>query len=160
MLPAVWVFTSGYLAVWTVFSAAATALQTVLAEALLLTPMMVSSSRGLSAAILVAAGIYQWLPVKEVCLRKCRQPMEFLVTHWRSGTGGALRMGAEHGMYCVGCCWMLMLLLFVAGVMNLVWIAAIAAFVFVEKLLPAGRFATGFAGVALVLSGVYLLLAP
>jgi predicted metal-binding membrane protein len=160
VLPAVWVFTSGYLAVWTGFSVAATVLQAALGEALLLTPTMESSSRGLSAAILFAAGIYQWLPVKEVCLHKCRHPLEFFMTRWRSGTGGAFRMGAEHGAYCVGCCWVLMLLLFVAGVMNLVWVAAIAAFVLVEKLLPAGRFATSFAGVGLVLSGVYLLLAP
>jgi predicted metal-binding membrane protein len=160
VLPAVWIFTSGYLAVWMGFSLVATLLQVALERAALLTPMMVSASKGLSAAILIAAGIYQWLPVKKACLSKCRNPLEFFVTRWRAGAGGAFRMGAEHGLFCVGCCWMLMLLLFVAGVMNLVWVALIAAFVFVEKLLPAGKLASGFASVALVLSGLFLLIKP
>jgi predicted metal-binding membrane protein len=157
VLPAVWIFTSGYLAVWMGFSLVATLLQVALEQAALLTPMMVSASKVLSAAILIAAGIYQWLPVKKACLSKCRNPLEFFVTRWRAGAGGAFRMGAEHGLFCVGCCWMLMLLLFVAGVMNLLWVALIAAFVFVEKLLLAGKFTSGFASVALVLSGLFLL---
>lgn len=160
VLPAVWVFTSGYLAVWMGFSLVVTLLQVALEQAALVTPMMVSASKGLSAAILIAAGIYQWLPVKQACLSKCRNPLQFFVTRWRTGAGGAFRMGAEHGLFCVGCCWMLMLLLFVAGVMNLVWIALIAGFVFVEKLLPAGKFTSGFASVALVLSGLFLLIKP
>jgi len=158
VLPAVWIFTGGYLAVWMGFSLAAALLQVALERVALLTPMMVSASEGLSAAILIAAGIYQWLPVKRACLSKCRNPLELFVTRWRAGAGGAFHMGAEHGLFCVGCCWMLMLLLFVAGVMNLVWVALIAAFVFVEKLLPAGKFASGFASVALVLSGLLLLM--
>jgi predicted metal-binding membrane protein len=160
VLPAVWIFTSGYLAVWMGFSLVATLLQVALEQAALLTPMMVSASKGLSAAILITAGIYQWLPVKNACLSKCRNPLEFFVTRWRPGTGGAFRMGAEHGLFCVGCCWMLMLLLFVAGVMNLVWVALIAAFVFVEKLLPAGKFTSGLGSAALILSGVFLLIKP
>ncbi|HSD41552.1 MAG TPA: DUF2182 domain-containing protein [Burkholderiales bacterium] len=160
VLPAVWVFTSGYLAVWMGFSLVVTLLQVALEQAALVTPMMVSASKGLSAAILIAAGIYQWLPVKQACLSRCRNPLQFFVTRWRTGAGGAFRMGAEHGLFCVGCCWMLMLLLFVAGVMNLVWIALIAGFVFVEKLLPAGKFTSGFASVALVLSGLFLLIKP
>ena len=160
MLPAVWVFASGYLAVWTGFSLLAALLQVGLEQAALLTPMMVSASRSLSAAVLIAAGIYQWLPLKAACLSRCRNPLEFFVTRWRTGAGGAFRMGAEHGLFCVGCCWMLMLLLFVAGVMNLLWVALIAGFVFVEKLLPAGKFASRFAGAALVLSGFFLLLKP
>jgi predicted metal-binding membrane protein len=138
VLPAVWIFTSGYIAVWMGFSLVATLLQIALEQAALVTPMIASASNGLSAAILIAAGIYQWLPLKAACLNKCRNPLEIFVTRWHAGTSGAFRMGAEHGLFCVGCCWMLMLLLFVAGVMNLVWVALIASFVFVEKLLPAG----------------------
>jgi predicted metal-binding membrane protein len=160
VLPAIWVFTSGYIAVWTGFSLVAALLQVALEQAALVTPMMASASNGLSAAILVAAGIYQWLPLKAACLKKCRNPLELFVTRWRSGTGGAFRMGAEHGVFCVGCCWMLMLLLFVAGVMNLVWVALIASFVFVEKLLPAGKLTSRFAGGALILSGLVLLIKP
>jgi predicted metal-binding membrane protein len=160
VLPGVWVFTSGYLAVWAGFSLLATLLQGALEQASLVTPMMVSASKGMSAAILIAAGIYQWLPFKEACLRKCRNPLQLFVARWRPGAGGAFRMGAESGAYCLGCCWALMLLLFVAGVMNLLWVALIAGFVFVEKLLPAERFTSGFAGVALVLSGAALLIKP
>jgi len=160
VLPAVWIFTSGYLVAWTSFSLAAALLQLALEQTALMTPMMVSASRGLSAAILITAGIYQSLPVKEICLRKCRNPIEFFATRWRAGADGAFRMGVEHGMYCVGCCWMLMLLLFVAGVMNLVWVALIAGFVFVEKLLPAEKFTSRFASAALILSGLVLLIKP
>ncbi len=160
VLPAVWIFSSGYLAVWTGFSLVATLVQVALEQEALVTPMLASASRGLSATLLIAAGLYQWLPLKAACLRHCRQPLEFFLTHWRAGATGAFRMGAEHGLYCVGCCWMLMLLLFVAGVMNLVWVALIAGFVFVEKLLPAGRFTCRFASVALVTSGLLLLIHP
>jgi predicted metal-binding membrane protein len=159
VLPGVWTFASGYLAVWTVFSLLATVLQVMLEQASLLTPMMVSASNGVNAAILVAAGIYQWLPFKDTCLSKCRNPLQFLIARWRPGAGGAFRMGAESGAYCVGCCWVLMLILFVAGVMNLLWVALITAFVFIEKLLP-GKFASAIAGVALVLTGVALLIKP
>lgn len=158
VLPGVWVFTSGYLAVWTVFSLLAALMQVGLQQVSVVTPMMVSASEGLSAAILIAAGIYQWLPFKGACLSKCRNPLQFFVARWRPGAGGAFRMGAESGAYCVGCCWLLMLLLFVAGVMNLLWIALIASFVFVEKLLPAGKFTSNVAGVALALSGIALLI--
>jgi len=157
VLPAVWIFTSGYLAVWTGFSLVAALLQAALEAAALTTPTMSSSSNSLDALLLIAAGTYQWLPLKEVCLRKCRNPIEFLATRWRAGTGGAFRMGAEHGVYCTGCCWALMLLLFVAGVMNLLWVALIAGFVLVEKLLPAHRFTSRLAGAALLLSGLALL---
>jgi predicted metal-binding membrane protein len=156
-LPAVCVFASGYLLVWVGFSIAATLLQTYLEHAALLTPMMASASKRLSGLLLVAAGIYQLTPLKEICLNTCRNPVQFFVTHWRPGTGGALRMGMGHGAYCVGCCWMLMLLLFAAGVMNLAWVALIAAFVFVEKLLPAARLTSRFAGTALILTGFLVL---
>ena len=159
VLPQAWIFTSGYLAVWAAFSVLATLLQVALDQAALLTPMLRSANQGVSAAILVAAGIYQWLPVKQVCLRNCRSPLQWFVARWRPGAAGAFRMGAENGYYCLGCCWLLMLLLFVAGVMNLLWVALISAFVFAEKLLPAGRFTARFAGLALIFSGAAVLLA-
>ena len=99
---------------------------------------MISLSPQLNGAILIAAGIYQWLPIKDVCLRQCRDPAHFLSRHWRPGAGGALRMGLRHGLYCLGCCWVLMALLFVSGIMNLVWIALIAGLVLFEKLAPRG----------------------
>jgi predicted metal-binding membrane protein len=158
VLPAVWIFTSGYLAAWTAFSAVATLAQSALEHAMLMTSAMLLASKGLSAAVLVAAGIYQWLPLKDVCLRKCRNPLELFTMRWRPGARGAFRMGLEHGLYCVGCCWMLMLMLFAAGVMNLLWVAIIAGFIFVEKLLPGARFTSAIAGVALVGGGVFMLL--
>lgn len=157
VLPAVWVFTSGYILVWTIFSLAISVLQLLLQELALLTSMMASASPELSAAILVCAGVYQWSPLKKACLRKCQNPMEFFITRWRPGAHGAFRMGVEHGMYCVGCCWMLMALLFVAGVMNLLWIALIAGFVLAEKVLPSSRITSAIASIALVLSGLVLL---
>lgn len=157
-LPAVWIFVGGYFLVWAAFSVAAALLQALLDHAALLSPMVASSSKPLSAVLLAGAGVYQLTPLKDRCLRNCREPVPFLMTHWRPGPAGALRMGLEHGAYCVGCCWMLMLLLFAVGVMNLAWVAAIAAFVLVEKLLPGARFTSRFAGAALlVLAGVTLL---
>lgn len=160
VLPSVWIFAAGYMAVWTGFSAVATALHASFDSVRLLTPAMASASVWLSAALLILAGLYQWLPLKDACLSKCRAPLQFLLFHWRQGWSGAFRMGAEHGLYCVGCCWALMLLLFAAGVMNLLWVAAIAAFVLVEKLLPAGRVIGRVAGLLLVAAGVGLLLTP
>ncbi len=112
---------------------------------------MTSASAGLGALALIAAGVYQLTPLKQTCLSKCRNPIEFFLTRWRAGRGGAFRMGLEHGAYCVGCCWALMLLLFVVGVMNLVWVALIAAFVLVEKLFPAERFVSYSTSAALML---------
>lgn len=159
VLPAVWVFASGYLLVWTAFSLAAVLLQAVLEHAALLTPGLAFGSNRLSGALLVAAGIYQLTPLKDLCLSKCRNPMQFFMTHWRPGTSGALRMGISQGAYCLGCCWLLMLLLFVVGVMNLAWVAVIAAFVFLEKLLPGGRLTSRLAGVALIVAGSAILVA-
>ncbi len=158
-LPSIWLFAAGYLAVWTVFSLAVTLLQAGLETVRLLTPMMVSASPWLSGGLLVAAGVYQWLPVKAACLEKCRSPLQLLLFGWRPGAAGAFRMGATHGLFCVGCCWALMLLLFAAGVMNLLWVAAIAAFVFVEKLLPASRLVGRVAGVGLIGAGLGMVLA-
>lgn len=153
------VFTAGYVAVWAAFSLAAVALQYGLEAAALLSPMMESSSVVLAAAILIMAGVYQWTPLKQACLRHCRSPLEFVMTQWREGRRGAFVMGMRHGAYCVGCCWMLMLLLFVGGVMNLVWIAALAAYILVEKLSPAGHWVGRATGLLLIGWGVATLFA-
>lgn len=153
MLPSVWLFASGYLAVWTGFSIAVTVLQAALQAGGLVDAMMVSSSAWLTASLLVVAGVYQWLPAKDACLEKCRDPLQFFLFRWQSGACGAFRMGVEHGAFCTGCCWALMLLLFAAGVMNLLWVALIAGFVLVEKLLPAGRWTARLAGVAMIAAG-------
>lgn len=151
-------FVLGYLSAWTAYSAGAATAQWVLHGLALLSPMMVSTSPYLGGSLLVAAGIFQWTPLKRACLTACRSPMGFIMTEWRDGPAGALVMGFRHGVYCVGCCWVLMALLFVAGVMNLVWVAAIAIFVLVEKVVPAGERVGQAAGVALVLAGVALML--
>ena len=109
---------------------------------------------GAVAAVLIAAGLYQLTPLKSACLKRCRSPLDFLVTHWRGGRTGALRLGAEHGAYCVGCCWALMLVLVVAGAMGLVWVIAIALAVAAEKLLPAGQWLGRAGGIALVAAGI------
>jgi len=149
-------FAAGYLLAWTAFSLVATVLQWALEKAALLSPMMVSSSNFLGALILVAAGIYQLTPLKRACLAHCRSPMGFIMQHWRSGVGGALRMGIEHGLFCVGCCWFLMGLLFVGGVMNLLWVAAITGFVLLEKIIPRGNAVAIATGLALILAGVWM----
>lgn len=152
-------FALGYVAVWGGFSLAALVAQFVLEWGGLLDPMMEASSAGLSGALLVMAGIYQFTPWKHACLRSCRSPLDFLVSHWRAGNAGAFEMGVRHGVYCVGCCWGLMLLLFVGGVMNLVWILGLAVYVLVEKLFPGGEWLSRAAGVLLMVAGAALLVA-
>src|SRR5262245_51719313 len=152
------VFVLGYLIVWTAYSALAASAQWGLHAAALLSPMMAPTSRYLGATILIAAGIFQWTPLKEACLRTCRSPLGFIMGEWRDGGRGALIMGLRHGAYCVGCCWALMALLFVAGVMNLLWVAAIAAFVLIEKVVPGGQHISRAAGVVFVVAGALLLL--
>lgn len=151
-------FAVGYLVVWTGFSALATAMQWCLEQTALLSPMMVTASPYFGAALLIAAGLYQMTPLKEVCLRHCRSPVQFLSAHWRRGNGGAFRMGLDHGAYCVGCCWVLMALLFVGGVMNLLWIAALSAFVLIEKLAPRGILAGRIGGGLMILGGLWLVI--
>lgn len=153
-------FILGYLLVWTAYSAAAAGGQWVLHRAFLVSPSMVSVSPALSGGLLLAAGAFQFSRLKELCLDYCRSPISFLTTHWRGGRRGALRMGARHGTYCVGCCWALMALLFVLGVMNLLWVAVIAAFVLLEKTVPGGDRMTRLAGAGLVVWGAWLLLDP
>jgi predicted metal-binding membrane protein len=151
------VFLLGYLLVWGGFSVVATLAQWGLHTAALLSPMMVSTSPMLGGLLLLAAGIFQWTPLKSTCLTQCRSPLGFLMTEWREGASGALLMGLRHGRYCVGCCWVLMALLFVAGVMNLLWVAAMAAFVLVEKVLPHGQLVGRVVGGMLMLAGLVLL---
>jgi predicted metal-binding membrane protein len=151
------VFSLGYLLVWGGFSVVATLAQWGLHTAALLSPMMVSTSPMLGGLLLLAAGIFQWTPLKSTCLTQCRSPLGFLMTEWREGAWGALMMGLRHGRYCVGCCWVLMALLFVAGVMNLLWVAAMAAFVLVEKVLPRGELVGRVVGGMLMLAGLVLL---
>ncbi|MCQ0986883.1 DUF2182 domain-containing protein [Jiella marina] len=149
-------FLAGYLAVWLVFSVVATALQWSAEQALLLSqPMMWSTDVWLAAGLLIAAGIYQLSPFKTVCLEHCRAPAEFLSRHWRPGPGGALRMGMEHGAYCLGCCWSLMALLFVGGIMNVYWIAGLAIVVLLEKLMPRGDRFARFLGPVLIAAGLW-----
>ena len=152
------IFLSGYLLVWTGFSALATLAQWGLHEAALLSPMMVSTSPILGGVLLLAAGLFQWTPLKYACLNHCRSPLGFLMTDWRDGRRGALLMGLKHGSYCTGCCWFLMALLFVAGVMNLLWVAAITAFVLIEKVAPRGDLIGRAAGVVLCAAGLIMLI--
>ena len=147
------VFVTGYIAMWTIFSLVATIAQHALDHAALLSPMMVSTSARFGAAVLIAAGIYQITPLKNACLRNCRSPAHFLSRYWRTGKLGAFLMGLRLGAYCVGCCWILMGLLFVGGVMNLLWIAAIAIFVLLEKTIPFGDVSGRVAGVAMIVVG-------
>ncbi len=149
-------FASGYLLVWSMFSAVATLLQWGLSEAAMLSPAMASASPLFGAAVLIAAGAYQLTALKRACLVRCRSPVEFLAEHWKAGRLGAVGMGVTHGTYCVGCCWALMALLFVGGVMNLLWVAAIAAFVLAEKLAPRGEWIARASGVAMLGTGVYV----
>jgi predicted metal-binding membrane protein len=146
-------FVLGYLAVWCGFAAAATLLQWGLDEAGLMSDTMALANRIGAGIMLIAAGIYQWTPLKEACLRHCRSPLDFLLFHWREGGLGALVSGIGHGAYCLGCCWMLMALLFVGGVMNLAWIAAIALLVLIEKTLPGGGWVGRAMGAVLVVWG-------
>lgn len=154
-------FAAGYLLSWAVFSLAATGGQWLLDRGALLTPMMATSSAALGGLVLIAAGLYQWTPVKDACLRHCRAPLGFIQGHggFRRDPAGSLGVGFRHGIYCIGCCWALMALLFVGGVMNIAWIAALTGFVLLEKVVPAGRAIARAAGAGLVASGTLLLLA-
>ena len=148
---------AGYLMVWLVFSLGATALQRLLAALLLVSPMMETTSPAVGATLLLVAGVYQLTPIKHACLRTCQSPFGFLMSRWRSGLSGAFAMGLEHGAYCVGCCWALMLLLFAGGVMNLMVIAALTAFVAFEKLAPFGMHGARISGVLLIAAGFWML---
>jgi predicted metal-binding membrane protein len=151
------VFVAGYLLAWGAFSLAATAAQWALERAALMTPAMRLASPLLGGLLFVAVGVYQLTPLKHACLNRCRSPLAFVLERWRDGAAGALRMGAEHGGYCLGCCAFLMALLFAGGLMNLLWVAAIAAFVLLEKLAPRGEAVARAAGLLAVGAGVWLV---
>ena len=151
-------FVAGYLAAWSGFSLLATVAQWGLHEANMMSDMMAATNATAGGLVLVAAGVYQWTPLKHACLRQCRAPLTFVLAGWRPGKGGALRMGLAHGAWCLGCCWLLMALLFVAGVMNLAWIVGLSVLVLLEKLLPDGVWIARAAGLALVVWGGLMLL--
>jgi predicted metal-binding membrane protein len=152
-------FAAGYLAAWIVFALMATAGQWALDWAALLTPGMKSASRSFGGLLLIAAGFYQWTPLKHICLKHCRAPLHFIVRHggFRPSKAAALRLGMLHGAFCVGCCWALMLLLFVGGVMNLTWIAALTILVLLEKIAPWGRAVARVAGLFAAAAGLMLM---
>jgi predicted metal-binding membrane protein len=148
---------AGYLLIWSVFSFGATALQRGLATLVLVSPMMEMTNEAAGATLLFVAGAYQFSPLKQVCLRTCQSPLGFLMSHWRTGVVGAFGIGITHGAHCVGCCWALMLLLFVGGVMNLTVIVALTAFVAFEKLAPFRTGTTWISGALLIGAGVWIL---
>ena len=152
-------FAGGYLLAWIAFSLAATSAQWALERATLLTPMMVSASNILGGVVLIVAGLYQWTPLKEACLFHCQAPLTFILGHggFRSDPTGALTLGFRHGLYCIGCCWALMALLFVGGVMNLFWIAGLAILVLLEKVIPSGGIIARLAGLAFMARGGWML---
>jgi predicted metal-binding membrane protein len=150
-------FVTGYLGVWIAFSAVATLLQWQLDRAGLLLPALALASAAAAGIVLIAAGIYQWTPFKQACLRHCRSPFEFLMFHWRGGAGGAVSSGVRHGLFCLGCCWMLMALLFVGGIMNIAWIAGIALLVLIEKVAPWGGWTERATGAVMIAWGIATL---
>jgi predicted metal-binding membrane protein len=151
------IFLLGYLIAWGLFSVVATLAQWALDRVALLSPTLSVANPVLGGTLVILAGLYQFAPLKLACLRNCRSPFAFVLNHWRDEWLGALRMGVEHGAYCLGCCWMLMALLFVVGVMNLLWVAGLAAFVFAEKLLPGGPWIGRISGGVMLGVGVLLL---
>jgi predicted metal-binding membrane protein len=153
-------FTAGYLLLWAAFSLAAAASQIALARAGLFSAELALHSAALAGGVFVLAGLYELSPLKNRCLAHCRSPLEWLSLHHRSGPAGALAMGVEHGAFCVGCCWLLMLLLFAVGVMNLLFVAALAAIVLAQKLLPGGKVLARVGGVALIACGIALIAQP
>jgi predicted metal-binding membrane protein len=159
VLPPTFVFAGAYVAVWTAFSILATAAQWGLSESGLIGDAMRLNDRTLGGALLIGAGLFQLTPLKRLCLEHCRGPVAFLTLHWRPGFWGALRMGLHHGAFCVGCCWFIMALLFVGGVMNLVWVVAIAVFVLAEKVLRFGPRIGQAAGALAIAAGAYLIVA-
>jgi predicted metal-binding membrane protein len=151
-------FVAGYVLLWGVFSLVATFAHVTLEHAVLVSSAMRTTTSVLTGLLLVAAGVYQWTPLKHACLRNCRSPIHFVTRHWRAGLGGAFRLGLFHGAYCVGCCWALMGLLFVGGVMNVAWVAALAVFVLLEKTTFLGtRVGRAVSGVGLVAAGAIAL---
>jgi predicted metal-binding membrane protein len=153
----IYALAAGYVAVWALFSIGATVMQRFLSMLLLVSPMMTLTSPVAAAAVLVIAGAYQLTPLKHACLRACQSPLGFMMGHWRPGIAGAFLMGIDHGIYCIGCCWALMLLLFVGGVMNVTVIAALTVVVAFEKISPFGVAGARIGGVLLIVAAVWML---
>jgi predicted metal-binding membrane protein len=149
-----WVFLTGYLAVWLLFS-----IMAAVSQSLLTGPAMQLDNRWAKAALLLAAGLYQLSSLKFACMRACRSPGEFLSRYWKPGWDGAIRLGLRHGAFCLGCCWLLMALLFVGGVMNLLWIVGLTLLVAAERLLPGGEIIRRVSGFVLLLWGAFVLVA-
>jgi predicted metal-binding membrane protein len=157
-VPSTAVFVGGYLLVWAAFSVVATTAQWMLDRSMLLSDNF-AVSRGVGAALLIAAGVYEFTPLKRVCLRQCRGPVEFITSHWHPGVLGVARMGVSAGLYCLGCCWLVMALLFVGGVMNLLWVAVISVVVLLEKVGPGGETLSRVLGFGLIVAGAAGLVA-
>jgi predicted metal-binding membrane protein len=155
-----WVFVAGYLGVWTVYGVAAYAVYRTLAG---LDPAFLHWERGgryVAGGAIALAGVYELTPLKSICLRHCRSPVHYVLSRWRPGWSGALRMGAEHGGYCVGCCWGLMVVLFALGVMSLFWMALVGTLIFAQKVLPFGELLPRVFAVAFVAFGIWVAVAP
>jgi predicted metal-binding membrane protein len=150
-------FILGYIFIWSGYSIGITLIQYFLHNKALLSPMMISQNNIFGGSILILAGIFQWTPLKNSCLIHCRSPLSFITTQWKEGKFGAFFMGIKHGNYCVGCCWILMALLFVSGVMNLLWISVITLYVLIEKIHPWGNFIGKITGVLLLTGGVIMI---
>jgi predicted metal-binding membrane protein len=159
-LAATALFVAGYLTVWTAFSFVATTLQWGLESLGIVTGMMEIASPVIAGLVLITAGLYQLTPLKKVCLKHCQNPLTFIIQHWRLGKAGAFRMGLDHGGYCFGCCWFLMALLFVGGIMNLIWIAGIAVYVGIEKFAVGNRWLTIATGMTLTVAGLRMIASP
>ena len=153
-------FLGGYICAWSLFSVGATILQWLLHEGALLSGAMAIDSQWLAAAVLMVTGLYQWTPLKQACLKHCQSPLGFLLGFWRDDSWGIIRMGWRHGLFCVGCCWLLMAILFTVGVMNLIWVALIAVYILVEKIVPNGQRFARVSGALLCGSAVIVALYP
>jgi predicted metal-binding membrane protein len=151
------VFTAGYLVTWGVFSVLAAVAQWGLERVGLLSAMMTLTSGLFAGIVLLVAGLYQLTPLKHACLRRCRSPIQFIMQYWRNGAVGAFRMGIDHGAFCLACCWCLMALLFVGGIMNLYWILGLATFILLEKTIPAGHWLGSLTGIGLIVWGGWLV---
>jgi len=150
-------FILGYLLAWSLYSLIITALQWWFHHLSILTPMMISGQKWFTCLLLIIAGVYQWLPIKQRCLNLCRSPLSFIMTQWKEGTVNAIKIGFKHGQYCIGCCWSLMALLFVFGVMDLKWIFALTVIVLIEKSAPLGDKFSKLLGIAFVVLGLFTL---
>jgi predicted metal-binding membrane protein len=155
-----WIFVFGYFAAWTVFGLAAYWIDHLIRSLDLAWLAWDRQGPRVAGTAIVAAGLYQLTPIKRTCLAQCRSPLEFFLESWRQGAAGALRMGIHHGLYCVACCWGLMLVLFAVGVMSLFWMAVIAILIFAEKVLPSGRRLAPMFGIAVIALGVWIAIAP